>query len=104
MSKPRRTVSKNWQIVQEHTREMSEDLKSISSKGPKETSEEMLRRKRELRKSQKERKLSNTSLITRHTTMSLPDRNSVALEEDSVLEDLCETTGVESRNNCSILR
>ena len=85
---------------------MSDELQAIKdpNKGPKETSEEKLRRKRELRKSQKERKLSNTSLITRNTTMSLTDRNSIALEEDSILEDLCETTGVESRNNCSTLR
>ena len=102
-------MGKNWKIVQEHTIEGSEELEDLIKKLnkeaiPKETTEEKLRRTREARKSQKERKLSNTSLRSKQ-----PDRNSVTTDtdcllEDSVLEDLCETTGVESRNNCSILR
>jgi len=112
-SKQEKKVGKNWKIVQEHTVEGSEELEELIKKLnkeaiPKETTEEKLRRTREARKSQKERKLSNTSLRSKQ-----PDRNSVTTDtgltadcllEDSVLEDLCETTGVESRNNCSILR
>merc|ERR1712106_1082978 len=107
-SKQEKKVGKNWKIVQEHTVEGSEELEELIKKLnkeaiPKETTEEKLRRTREARKSQKERKLSNTSLRSKQ-----PDRNSVTTDtdcllEDSVLEDLCETTGVESRNNCSIL-
>jgi len=111
-SKQEKKVGKNWKIVQEHTIEGSEELEDLIKKLnkeaiPKETTEEKLRRTREARKSQKERKLSNTSLRSKQ-----PDRNSVTTDtgltvdcllEDSVLEDLCETTGVESRNNCSIL-
>ena len=110
-SKPKKTVSKNWKIVQEHTIETNvvNTIKNEQEKRPskKESSEEKLRRTREMRKMLKDRKVSNTSLHSRLTTT---DRNSVALDgsdalqEDSVLEDLCETTGVESRNNVSTLR
>jgi len=110
-SKPKKTVSKNWKIVQEHTIETNvvNTIKSEQEKRPskKESSEEKLRQTREMRKMLKDRKVSNTSLHSRLTTT---DRNSVALDgsdalqEDSVLEDLCETTGVESRNNVSKLR
>ena len=100
-------VNKNWKIVQEHTIEGSEELEELKSLIPKETTEEKLKRTKEARKSQKDRKLSNTSLRSR---IQASDRNSFTMEytsdslmEDSLLEDLCETTGVESRNNCSKL-
>ena len=73
---------------------MSEEPKAIKRESIQkrvsqmETPEEKLRRARELRKMQRDRKLSQISLISQH-----------GINEDSTLEDLCETTGVESRRN-----
>ena len=73
---------------------MSEEPKAIKTESNQkkanllESPEEKLRRAREGRKLQRDRKLSQISLISQH-----------GINEDSTLEDLCETTGVESRRN-----
>ena len=80
------------------TEDTSEEPKAIKTESNQkksnllESPEEKLRRAREGRKSQRDRKLSQLSLISQH-----------GINEHSTLEDLCETTGVESHKNLGVI-